>query len=53
MDKFKILVFKLENVQETEDFLNRYPKYSIVNVHYYFNDEDNKDYVRYTLELKN
>ena len=50
--EYKIYVFKLEDVQEAQDFLSEKSKngYRITNIHYYSELEDK--YVRYTMELK-
>lgn len=50
MDRFKIFVFDLSDVQGAQDFLNKYPSYTIVDIHYYMDKGNEK--VRFTLELE-
>lgn len=51
--EYIIYTFKLADVQETEDWINRKSEigFKIINIHYHKIDE--VEYARYTLEKEN
>lgn len=51
MEKFKIFTFSLSEVQAAQEWLNKYPEYTIRDIHYY--NTGDIDMVRFTLENLN